>query len=62
MADGKPDIKDELAYMAAHPQLFTKREMALMLAEAVEIIEMLRDLARIRREVRLDDVEPEGNA
>jgi hypothetical protein len=36
--------------------------MALMLAEAVEIIEMLRDLARIRREVRLDDVEPEGNA
>lgn len=62
MADGKPDIKDELAYVAAHPELFTKKEMAAMLTEAVEVIETLRVLVGIRQEIELEDAEPEGNA
>lgn len=58
----KPDIAADLAYMAAHPELFTKKEMAAMLAEAVEVIETLRTLVGIRQEIELEDAEPEGNA
>jgi len=58
----KPNIADELAYMAAHPELFTKKEMAAMIAEAASVIETLRTLVGIRQEIELEDVEPEGNA
>lgn len=61
MAD-KPNISDELAYMAAHPELFTKKEMAAMIVEAIEVIETLRQLVGIRQEIELEDAEPEGNA
>ncbi|MDR7032404.1 hypothetical protein [Mesorhizobium sp. BE184] len=57
-----PDLITELAYMAAHPELFTKKEMAAMMLEAAEAIGTLRQLVGIRREIELEDAEPEGNA
>lgn len=58
----KPDIAAELAYMAAHPELFSKKEMAEAMVEAVEVIGTLRLLVGIRQEIELEDVEPEGHA
>lgn len=48
MADDKADIAARLADMAAHPELFTKAEMAAMMAETAEVIETLRTLVGIR--------------
>lgn len=58
----KPDIAARLADMAAHPDLFTKKELAAVMLEAVETIETLRILVGIRQEIELEDAEPEGNA
>ena len=44
----KPDIAAELAYMAEHPEIFTKKEMAAMLFAAAKVIEDLRTLVGIR--------------
>ena len=57
-----PDLITELAYMAAHPELFTKKEMAAKMIEAAEAIATLRQLVGIRQEIELEDAEPEGNA
>lgn len=57
-----PDLITELAYMAEHPALFTKKEMSAMLAVTAVAIEDLRTLVGIREEIELEDVEPEGNA
>ncbi|KQZ20030.1 hypothetical protein ASD50_21770 [Mesorhizobium sp. Root552] len=62
MADDEPDIKDVLAYVAAHPELFTKKEMASLLADAAEVIWTLRNLVDMLKGIKLEDVEPEGNA
>jgi hypothetical protein len=62
MANDEPDIAFELAYMAEHPTMFTKAEMAAMLKEAADVIATLRTLVGIRQEIELEDVEPEGNA
>lgn len=61
-ADDARDIAADLAYMAHHPELFTKKEMASMMAEAAEVIATLRTLVGIRAEIELEDAEPEGNA
>lgn len=61
MAD-KPDIAARLTDMGSRPDLFTKKELAAVMLEAVETIETLRILVGIRQEIELEDAEPEGNA
>lgn len=61
MAD-KPDIAARLADMASRPELFSKKEMAEAMVEAVDVIATLRILVDIRQEIELEDAEPEGNA
>lgn len=44
-----PDIADELAYMAEHPTLFTKAEMAAMMKAAAARLRANREaLAKVR--------------
>ena len=47
MSDAR-DIAAEVAYMAKHPRMFTKKDMTLKLAEAAKAIEALRAQVGIR--------------
>lgn len=62
MPDDEQDIAADLAYVAHHPEQFTKEEMAAMLAEAAKVIASLRSLIEMRADMDLEDIEPEGNA
>ena len=58
----EPNLGAQLAYRADHPEKFTRREMAAILAEAAEVIGILRSLVDMRADIDLKDIEPEGNA
>lgn len=61
-ADDDPDIAETLAYVADHPDQFTKKEMASVMRMAAEVIETLRLLVGIREDIELEDEPPRGNA
>lgn len=58
MSDKPPDIIARLLDAAASNQPVSRS----LLIEAAEIIETLRDLVGIRRDIELEDAEPQGRA
>lgn len=58
--DEKPDIVDELREMALQVDDRPVSEIEALLEKAAHVIETLRTLIGIRREVELEDSEPKG--
>jgi hypothetical protein len=56
------DVLLRLRYAAEHPDSYTPEELAALLVEAAEAIETLRLLVGIRKEIEIEDAEPEGHA
>jgi len=58
MGEEKPDIVDRLRMAASFAASDERRALLL---DAAEAIETLRTLVGIRREIELEDAEPEGH-
>lgn len=61
-APRKPDILHRLRFYADHVDDVPAGDLEAILREAAKDIELLRDLAGIKGEFWLEDVEPKGNA